>query len=257
MNVNHAIILISGRKGVGKDAVKDFLMKSNPNAVILRFADKMKDSLSITFRWNRAKLDGLNEEDRIWRETPDPFWSRKLGMRVTPRSMMELYGTDAIRKGIHFDFWVIALHREIEEYKTPTLFIIPDLRFWNEYILTKLEYPTYVLHLTSKRNLFDPQLKNDAYSVLNNMVMGNPLLISQKYLQIINGLKPILGQKEHQSEWENILIEYANDVNKTNITNNYNNLEELQHEVIKCLSKFGNINNFTMPEIGTNLNEVD
>lgn len=113
----HNIIVICGRKGVGKDKITEYITSQlKTEFVILRFADKIKDSLHDLFGWDRKKLDGLTPEDREWREQADPYWTKKLGWEVTPRNMMEYYGTDVMRAKFGDDFWVDVIHKTITDH---------------------------------------------------------------------------------------------------------------------------------------------
>jgi hypothetical protein len=93
------------------------------------FADALKDAVSTIFGWERSLLEGDTDESRTFRECVDPWWSKRFGYDVTPRLMLQRFGTEACREGLHRDIWVYALEKSIEGIKDV---VIPDVRFPNE-----------------------------------------------------------------------------------------------------------------------------
>jgi hypothetical protein len=179
-----AIISISGRIGSGKDTVakmiqcldagykdKESLIAVAENAIIdqsewqiKRFADKMKDSVCSWIGCTREQL-----EDRKFKEKPlgqewsywiykgekydylssDKQFFRDKGLKLhhhTPRSLLQLLGTDAGREIIHPNIWVNALmsgyrdeikagknkYGDPENWLELPKWVIPDTRFPNE-----------------------------------------------------------------------------------------------------------------------------
>lgn len=92
------------------------------------FAHPVKDALSCIFGWSRKLLEGDTEESRLWRETPDTWWSEKFGYEVSPRNIMQLFGTEACRNIIDENIWVYSLERRIGNRDI----VITDVRFPNE-----------------------------------------------------------------------------------------------------------------------------
>lgn len=124
------IIGICGFIGCGKGAVGDILVDEYGFTKI-SFADKLKDGVSTIFGWDRNALEGDTKESREWREHPDEFWSTELGRDITPRHVLQLFGTDCIRRGFDEQVWVLTVKREIQ--KNPTVdYVLPDVRFYNE-----------------------------------------------------------------------------------------------------------------------------
>ena len=122
------IIGICGLIGSGKGTVADILVDQGFTKV--SFADKLKDGVSTIFGWDRNLLEGDTDESRQWREQPDDFWSNETKMEVTPRLVLQLFGTDCMRNGFDDGVWVSLLKKTILE--NPGNYVIPDVRFENE-----------------------------------------------------------------------------------------------------------------------------
>ena len=131
------IIGLVGFIGSGKDTVaKEFLAHG---CVKDSFAAPLKDLAASIFGWPRNLLEGDTVESREFRETPDMFWTRKLGIdNFTPRLALQLIGTDVMRRHFHEDIWLASLEyrfrRQIDEAKSV---VISDARFRNELDLIK------------------------------------------------------------------------------------------------------------------------
>ena len=102
----------------------------------ISFADKLKDGVSTVFGWNRAMLEGDTDESRSWREQTDDFWSKETGRIITPRTVLQEFGTDCMRKGFFDGVWVSLVKQELQS-NPETKFVIPDVRFPNEIKLIK------------------------------------------------------------------------------------------------------------------------
>jgi len=122
------IIGICGLIGSGKGTVADVLVDQGFTKV--SFADKLKDGVSTIFGWDRAMLEGDTNESRQWREQRDDFWSAETEMEVTPRLVLQLFGTDCLRNGFHDGVWVSLLKKHMLD--NPGNYVIPDVRFRNE-----------------------------------------------------------------------------------------------------------------------------
>ena len=122
------IIGICGLIGSGKGTVADILVDHGFKKV--SFADKLKDGVSTIFGWDRAMLEGDTDESRTWREQRDDFWSSETKMEVTPRLVLQLFGTDCMRNGFDDGVWVSLLKKTILD--NPGNYVVPDVRFENE-----------------------------------------------------------------------------------------------------------------------------
>jgi len=122
------IIGICGLIGSGKGSVGDILVEKGYTKV--SFADKLKDGVATIFGYNRAMLEGDTDESRSWREQTDEFWSKETGRTITPRIILQEFGTDCMRNGYYDGVWVSLLKQQILD--NPGDYVIPDVRFRNE-----------------------------------------------------------------------------------------------------------------------------
>ena len=122
------IIGICGLIGSGKGSVGDILVEQGYTKV--SFADKLKDGVATIFGYDRAMLEGDTDESRSWREQTDEFWSKETGRTITPRIVLQEFGTDCMRNGYYDGVWVSLLKQQILD--NPGDYVIPDVRFRNE-----------------------------------------------------------------------------------------------------------------------------
>jgi hypothetical protein len=124
------IIGICGFIGAGKDTIADYLV----NIHEFRresFANTLKDAVAAVFGWDRTLLEGRTKEAREWREQVDPWWAERLGMpELTPRWILQYWGTEVCRKSFHDDIWIAALENKLRNSKDDV--VISDCRFPNE-----------------------------------------------------------------------------------------------------------------------------
>ena len=129
------IIGICGLIGSGKGIVADTLVEKH-NFKKISFADKLKDGVASVFGWDRDMLEGETVESREWRETQDDFWTKETGRTITPRLVLQEFGTECMRNGFSDNIWVSLVKQEI--LNNPTVnFVIPDVRFKNEVEMVK------------------------------------------------------------------------------------------------------------------------
>lgn len=124
-----SIIAICGFIGSGKDTVADYLVNSK-GYKRESFANSLKDAVSVIFGWDRELLDGRTKQSREWREQPDEWWTARLGRDITPRYILQNWGTEVIRKGFHDDMWIASLENRLRNAKDDI--VITDCRFPNE-----------------------------------------------------------------------------------------------------------------------------
>lgn len=129
------IIGICGLIGSGKGTVADYLINKHKFQKI-SFADKLKDAVAEMFDWPRSMLEGVTPQSRDWRERPDSFWSQELGREITPRYVLQVFGTECMRQGFYDGIWVSLVKKKIQE--NPDInWVIPDTRFPNEVNMIK------------------------------------------------------------------------------------------------------------------------
>ena len=129
------IVGMCGLIGTGKDTVADILVH-NYNYKKISFADKLKDGVATVFSWDRQMLEGTTDESRSWREQKDEFWSRETNEHITPRLVLQMFGTDCMRNGFYNGIWVSIVKQQILENPNQN-FVIPDVRFENEAVMIK------------------------------------------------------------------------------------------------------------------------
>jgi hypothetical protein len=121
------LIGVVGLIGSGKGTVADRLEEKHGFRKD-SFAKSLKDAVSCMFNWDREMLEGKTESSRYWREQPDKFWSEKFGKPVTPRWVLQHFGTEVMRQNMHDAIWIDSC---LMRYNgTPT--VIADTRFQNE-----------------------------------------------------------------------------------------------------------------------------
>jgi hypothetical protein len=124
------IIGVCGLIGAGKDTIADYLV----NIHQFRresFANTLKDAVSSVFGWDRELLEGRTRHSREWREQVDPWWAERLNMpNLTPRWVLQYWGTEVVRKAFHDNTWIASLENKLR--KTTDDVVISDCRFPNE-----------------------------------------------------------------------------------------------------------------------------
>lgn len=124
------IIGFCGLIGSGKDTAADYLCNFH-GFQRESFANTLKDAVAAVFGWNRDWLEGRTKGAREWREQIDPWWSERLNMPdLTPRLVLQLWGTEVCRKSFHDDIWIASLENKLRQTKDHT--VITDCRFPNE-----------------------------------------------------------------------------------------------------------------------------
>ena len=124
------IIGICGFIGSGKDTIADYLV----NIHQFRresFANSLKDAVAQVFGWDRDMLEGRTRQSREWREQVDLWWAERLNMPdLTPRWVLQHWGTEVCRRAFHDDIWIAALENKLRN-STDDI-VISDCRFPNE-----------------------------------------------------------------------------------------------------------------------------
>lgn len=107
----------------GKDTIADHLCKKfgfHRGA----FAGALKDAAREIFGLSWEQLYGSEKE------IVDPYW------RDTPRKLLQMLGTECLRKGYSDDVWIRALRRHMllvdEARRWTSHWVITDVRFPNE-----------------------------------------------------------------------------------------------------------------------------
>jgi len=124
------IIGFVGFIGCGKDTAADYLVNYHEFRRD-SFANTLKDAVAAVFGWDRFLLEGRTKEAREWREQRDLWWSERLNIpHLTPRWILQYWGTDVLRNNFHDDIWIASLENRLRKSKDNI--VISDVRFPNE-----------------------------------------------------------------------------------------------------------------------------
>jgi hypothetical protein len=136
------IIGICGFIGSGKDTVADYLTNFHEFRRE-SFANSLKDCVAQVFGWDRTMLEGRTKQAREWREQLDPWWADRLKMpELTPRWVLQHWGTEVCRHGFHDDIWIASLENKLRHSQDDV--VISDCRFPNEIAAIKRSNGTVV-----------------------------------------------------------------------------------------------------------------
>ena len=206
------IIGFVGFIGSGKDTAADYLVNFHGFRRD-SFASSLKDAISVIFSWDRTLMEGRTKESREWRERVDTWWADRLNIPyLTPRWVMQYWGTEVCRHGFHDDIWIASVENRMR--KTTDNIVISDVRFPNE-IMAIHKAGGKVVRI--KRGS-DPEWYQDAVNV-NSGPSNMTWAISKSRLEEL---------KIHASEtsWVGGDIDYTI-YNDSTIDNMFSQLEEL------------------------------
>jgi hypothetical protein len=127
---NLDVVGICGVIGAGKDTVGQMFVDAGYKKV--SFAHALKDIVARLFGWNRNMVEGVTPQARDLREKKDEYWSDVFGRKITPRHILQIFGTEVFKDNVHQDFWVKIVEREIMQGKHGNKIVITDVRFPNE-----------------------------------------------------------------------------------------------------------------------------
>lgn len=205
------IVGFCGLIGSGKDTAADYLVNYHGFRRD-SFANSLKDALSNIFGWDRTLLEGKTKESREWRNQVDEWWAERLGIpELTPRLMLQLWGTEVCRKSFHDDIWIVSLENKLRKTKDDV--VISDVRFPNE---MKAIHDSGGIVIRIKRG-DDPEWFDAAESVNRGPIANPTWSLSKIKLQNL---------KVHSSEssWVGGNIDYVID-NDSTIDNLFSKLE--------------------------------
>jgi hypothetical protein len=124
------IIGVCGLIGSGKDTIANYLQNFHQFRRE-SFANSLKDAVAQVFGWDRELLEGHTKQSRAWREQVDPWWAERLDMPgLTPRWVLQYWGTEVCRHEFHDDIWIASVENKIR--KTTDNIVVSDVRFPNE-----------------------------------------------------------------------------------------------------------------------------
>lgn len=177
------IIGVSGTIGSGKDTVADYLT-THHGFRRESFASTLKDIVSIVFGWDRVMMEGTTKSSREWREQVDPWWAQRLDMpKLTPRWVLQYWGTDVLRNHFHDDMWIACLENKLRTNSDNV--VITDVRFANEIRAIKRVGGTTVrIHRGPQPEWYDWA------AAYNRGATGNSMWATSKMLLDKNGIHP-------------------------------------------------------------------
>lgn len=130
LNTKHLLIGITGFIGCGKDTAANYLV-NNYNFRRESFAGTLKDAVSAVFGWDREMLEGQTAQSREAREQVDTWWANRLNIpNLTPRWVLQHWGTEVLRHGFHNDIWIASIENKLRN--ATSNIVISDCRFPNE-----------------------------------------------------------------------------------------------------------------------------
>lgn len=182
----------------GKDTAADYLCTVH-GFKRMSFASALKDAVAAIFGWDRELLEGSTKHSREWREQVDEWWAARLNIpNLTPRWVLQQWGTEVARKSFHDDIWVASVENKLRNINEDI--VITDCRFPNE--LTAIKNAGGITMRTHRGN---PPEWIDVATYLNTGVdlIGRGLGVTQD-------AKVLLEQhyKIHASEYSSVGLEY-------------------------------------------------
>lgn len=184
----------SGKRS-GKDTWADaFIEKANAvaeaqslkvNSVKVSLADPLKAAAKILFGLTDEQMYGTQdqkESSTAW------YWKQnKYGKQgaMTARDILQFFGTEIMREGFDFDFWVKSLQVNVDNLlhknkkvhpDSKLIVLVPDVRFPNESVFLDILIDIYRKeaelanvdgHISEKSGMLIPDSRVD-YSVDNN-----------------------------------------------------------------------------------------
>jgi len=156
------IIGVLGLINSGKTTISSILEK-NHNFKQLSFADSLKEAVSSIFGWPLEMIQGNTPESRLWRDDVDEWWANRLQIpELTPRWILQQWGTTIGRNSFHNDIWIASLQRKLINNKDNI--VINDCRFANEIEAIRESGSKFIKVIRGD----SPEWLNTAVDVLNN-----------------------------------------------------------------------------------------
>lgn len=117
------IVGITGKAGAGKDTLAS-LMTRSMGFKQLAFAEPLKEAAMHVFGLTAFQLESREAKEKVVE-----YWG------MSPRRLLQLFGTEAMKPVFGKDVWVRRLHQRIHDLSKAGLykdFVISDVRFDEE-----------------------------------------------------------------------------------------------------------------------------
>lgn len=234
MNKRQRIVSVSGLIGAGKDTVGNYLIQEH-GFTRMSFSAAIKDCVALIFGWDRDMLDGLTPESRIWRETPDPWWTDRLdlGVSVTPRWALINFATETMRNHFHQDIWPLSLERKIKNWDGDV--VLTDTRHFNELALVRSMGGTLIGVYRKIPDWLGPfykgvdqRVERGGGGTIDLQLPRTQLWLQAVGHQVVDGLG--LKDRVHESEWMHTIW---NDYD--HVIPNTKSIDELHFRIDKAL----------------------
>ena len=174
------IIGIAGFQGSGKDTIADYLQ----NIYGFKrdsFAATLKDAVAAVFGWDRELLEGRTKESRAWREQVDSWWATRLNMpNLTPRLVLQQWGTEVARRSFHDDTWIASLENKLTKAH-------------NDIVITDVRFPNEILAVRNAGGVVIRVIRGPDPDWYESAVAANQ--------QVQSAMSYMLAQNVHRSEW--------------------------------------------------------
>jgi hypothetical protein len=181
------IIGIAGFQGSGKDTIADYLQ----NIYGFKrdsFAATLKDAVAAVFGWDRELLEGRTKESRAWREQVDSWWATRLNMpNLTPRLVLQQWGTEVARRSFHDDTWIASLENKLTKAH-------------NDIVITDVRFPNEILAVRNAGGVVIRVIRGPDPDWYESAVAANQ--------QVQSAMSYMLAQNVHRSEWAWIGTEF-------------------------------------------------
>jgi len=174
------VIQISGKKRHGKDTIASILMDKFPDAILLSFAEPMKQIIATTLGITLTELDELKNTDH------------------KVRGILQRFGSEAMKAVFGEDVWAELLKRKLLKMPDNALVIITDWRFNCEVIEGSLKLRVNRPTLSIDTDAHRSELELDDYKyfdyILENVAGINEL--EQLVYHLIPSIKTFINNKE-------------------------------------------------------------